>query len=254
MAQRKASEKDGGGVLGFLRETAIVVVGALIASTLLRMFLLQVFVIPSGSMENTMLIGDRVAVQKVVAVQRGDIVVFRDELGWLPPTSGNHLALWQSALMFVGLLPDESQNYLIKRVIGMPGDHVACCDSQGRVTVNGVALDEGTYLYRDDAGQLVKPSEVNFDIVVPQGKLFVMGDHRNESADSRCHLAVSNNGVLGGLAVVSQSSVVGSAVATVFPFSRISGHTRPATFAGIPAASGTPPASPVINGEPPPSC
>ncbi len=253
MAQRQDKEK-GGGVLGFLRETAIVVVGALIASTLLRMFLLQVFVIPSGSMENTMLIGDRVAVQKVVPVQRGDIVVFRDDLGWLPASGGNRLAWWQSALMFVGLLPDESQNYLIKRVIGMPGDHVACCDSQGRLTVNGVALDEQSYLFRDGAGQLVQPSEMTFDIVVPQGKIFVMGDHRNESADSRCHLAVETNGVLGGLAFVNQTSVVGAAVATVFPFSRISGHTRPATFDGIPAASGTPPASPVINGEPPPAC
>lgn len=253
MAQRHDSEK-GGGVLGFLRETAIVMVGALIASTLLRMFLLQVFVIPSGSMENTMLIGDRVAVQKVVPIQRGDIVVFRDDLSWLPSTTGHQLAWWQSTLMFVGLLPDESQNYLIKRVIGMPGDRVACCDNQGRLTVNGVALDEETYLFHDDAGQAVRPSEVNFDIVVPQGKIFVMGDHRNASADSRCHLAVESNGVLGAPAFVDQSSVVGSAVATVFPFSRISGHTRPATFAGVPAASGTPPASPVINGEPPPAC
>lgn len=246
-------ERRSGGFLGFLRETGIVVIGALIASTLLRMFLLQVFVIPSESMERTLLVGDRVAVQKVVGFQRGDIVVFRDDLGWMHTDAAARLAPWQSALMFVGLLPDESQNYLVKRVIGLPGDHVQCCDSQGRLTVNGVALDESSYLYSDATGHLVKPSEVPFDIVVPEGRLFVMGDHRNDSADSRCHLAVSNNGVLGGAAFVNRASVVGAVVATVFPLDRISGHGRPAAFDGV-GSGVAPPASPVINGEPPPAC
>lgn len=249
---KKAAE--GGGVLGFLRETAIVVVGALVASTLLRMFLLQAFVIPSGSMENTLLIGDRVAVQKVVPFQRGDIIVFSDDLGWLPAASPR-LSWWQSALMFVGLMPDESQNYLIKRAIGLPGDHVKCCDADGRLTVNGVPLDEGSYLYTDpQTGRTVKASEVAFDLVVPQGKVFVMGDHRNESADSRCHLADDYNGVLGGQAFVRESSIVGAGVATVFPFNRLGTHPRPAAFEAVPAPTAPPPASPVINGDPPPSC
>ena len=255
MADSGAKRTEGGGVLGFLREIGIVVVGALIASTLLRMFLLQVFVIPSGSMENTLLIGDRVAVEKVVGFQRGDIVVFRDDLGWLPPAADAQQTWLQSTLTFLGLLPDESRNYLIKRAIGLPGDHVQCCDAQGRLLVNGQPLDEASYLYTDPAtGQRVKPSEVAFDLVVPQGRLFVMGDHRNESADSRCHLAEDYNGVLGAAAFVREESVVGAGVATVFPFDRIAGHGRPATFGAVPAASGTPPSTPVINGEPPPPC
>lgn len=248
-----APKRKGGGLRGLLRETLILVVMVLVASTLLRMFLLQVFVIPSGSMENTLLIGDRVAVQKVVGIERGDIVVFADDLGWLPPVNKADVAPWQSALMFVGLLPDASQNYLIKRVIGMPGDHVTCCTTGGQLSVNGQPLEEASYLYSDVAGQ-VRPSEVEFNIVVPEGKIFVMGDHRNESADARCHLAVDNNGVLGGLAFVSQKSVVGSAVATVFPFNRFEVHSRPATFTGVPAPVQPAPAQPVINGQPPPAC
>lgn len=254
MTDAKRALKKGGGVLGAFKEIGIILVGALVASTLLRMFLLQVFVIPSGSMKNTMLIGDRVAVQKVSGFQRGDIVVFKDDLGWLRSTTKPPQQWWQSGLTFVGLLPDESQNYLIKRVIGMLGDHISCCDSAGRLVVNGVALEESEYLFKDASGKQVQPSEMVFDIVVPQGKIFVMGDHRNASSDSRCHLDATYNGVAGASAFVSQSSVVGQAVATVFPFSRIGGHPRPATFAGVPAATGTAPASPVINGQPPPAC
>lgn len=243
--------KRGNPVLDFMRESAIVVVGALIASTLLRMFLVQAFVIPSGSMENTLLIGDRVAVQKVVKYERGDIVVFRDDYGWLPTPDDRSLAWWQSALMFVGLMPDDSQNYLIKRLIGLPGDHVKCCDSVGRMTVNSQPLDETAYLYRDSSGHQVSPSEVKFDVVVPQDKVFVMGDHRNNSQDSRCHLAQSYNGVLGGMAFVRTSSIVGTAVATVFPFARIAGHSRPSTFGSVPAPTDAAPSSPVITGDPP---
>ncbi len=248
-ATEQVKGSTGGGVLGFLRESAIVIVGALIASTLLRMFLIQVFVIPSGSMENTLLIGDRVAVQKVVPFQRGDIVVFRDDYGWLPTLEGQPLEWWKASLTFVGLLPDESQNYLIKRVIGVPGDHVKCCDTLGRMTVNGVALDESSYLFKDQSGVQSKPSDYTFDVIVPQDKVFVMGDHRNNSQDSRCHLADSYNGVAGGMAFVRTSSIVGTGVATVFPFDRIGGHPRPDTFAAVPSAAGSPPAAPVISGD-----
>ena len=111
----------------------------------------------------------------------------------------------------MGLLPDESSNHLVKRVIGLPGDHVKCCDTLGRVTVNGKALDETSYLYKDASGAQVTPSDYVFDVIVPEVGLFVMGDHRDDSADSRCHLAESNNGVLGGLAFDQKESIVGPA-------------------------------------------
>ncbi|MCA0296682.1 MAG: signal peptidase I [Actinobacteria bacterium] len=233
---------------GWLREIAIVVVGALIASTLLRLFVAQMFVIPSGSMENTLLISDRVAVQKVAPYQRGDVIVFRDTLGWLAPAKVEDNQL-KRALVFIGLAPDESSNHLIKRVIGVAGDHVTCCDARGRVTVNGTALNEGDYLYRDPTtGKQVEPSSVAFDVVVPAGTVFVMGDHRNDSADSRCHLSDDPEGAAeGSKAFIPVDNIVGTAVAVVYPFSRFHGISRPITFEGVPAG-GTPPSAPVLAG------
>ena len=233
----------------WLRELAIVVVGALIASTLLRLFIAQMFVIPTGSMEHTLEKQDRIAVQKVVGYERGDIVVFRDTKGWLesvdkPPT------WWKQALIFVGLAPDESTKHLVKRVIGVAGDHVTCCDAQGRLTVNGVALNEAAYLYTDAAtGQQVDPSTMQFDIVVPADTIFVMGDHRNASQDSRCYLFDETDGPPGSLAFVPTENVVGSTIAIVFPFDRMRAFSRPDTFGGVPAGA-TPPSEPVINGPP----
>lgn len=240
--------RSGGAVAGaWLREIAIVVVGALLASTLLRVFLLQMFVIPSGSMENTLTEGDRVAVQKVVGFQRGDVVVFRDTLGWLDPPKQEEDPV-RKALIFLGLAPDESANHLIKRVIGIAGDHVTCCDAQGRVTVNGVALNETSYLYVDPTtGRQVDPSSVAFDVTVPAGTVFVMGDHRNASQDSRCHLADPTEGAAGSQAFVAVDSIVGTAIAVVFPFDRMRGLSRPTTFATIPVGQ-SPPEDPVLKG------
>lgn len=230
------------------KEIAIVVVGALIASTLLRVFIAQMFVIPSGSMETTLLVRDRVMVQKVAGWQRGDIVVFRDTQGWLS-TPDEEVNPVRKALIFLGLAPDESTNHLIKRVIGLPGDHVKCCDTQGRVTVNGYPLDEREYLYRGPDGMQVEPSTVTFDLVVPADRIFVMGDHRNNSFDSRCHVADQRPGKPeGDAAFVPTANVVGSAVAVVFPFNRWRTLSRPATFSGVPPG-GTPPTKPVITGD-----
>jgi signal peptidase I len=233
----------------WLRELAIVVVGALIASTLLRLFIAQMFVIPSGSMEHTLEVGDRVAVQKVAGFQRGDVVVFRDTLDWLQ-SDDQDLGWLRQTLIFVGLAPDESTKHLIKRVIGVAGDHVTCCDAQARLTVNGVALNETAYLYTDSGnGQQVDPSTMQFDIVVPAGTIFVMGDHRNASRDSRCYLFDETDGPPGSMAFIPVENVVGSAIAIVFPFDRMRALSRPDTFGGVPAG-GTPPDEPVINGPP----
>ena len=229
----------------------VVVVGALIASTLLRVFVVQMFAIPSGSMENTLKFGDRIAVQKVSGFVRGDVVVFRDSLGWLPPPAGDTDMVHQT-LVFVGLAPDDSTNYLVKRLIGLPGDHVACCDAQSRVTVNGIALDEQTYLFTPDGGAQDEPSKLVFDVVVPKDHLFVMGDHRSDSQDSRCHLGQTPPGdPRGSLAFIPQASVVGTVVAVVYPFSRLTTLTKPETFDRVPDPTQPAPDDPVITGQRP---
>lgn len=229
------------------RELLLVVVGALVVSSLLRAFVGQMFSIPSQSMENTLLVGDRVLVQKVVDFNRGDVVVFADPGNWLdePPEVRGPIG---QALEFVGVLPDTSTEHLIKRVIGLPGDRVRCCDAQGRLTVNGEPLEED-YLYADSAGP-VQPSDVRFTVVVPKGRIFVMGDHRDLSADSRCHLSdISIQGPPGTTAFVPEDQVVGEAFAVVAPLRRAEVLDRPATFADVPAAEEPAPARAVIKPE-----
>ena len=96
---------------------------------------------------------------------------------------------WDKVLEFIGLPTKSTPGHLIKRVIGMPGDKVVCCTSKGRITVNGHALDETSYLYTDPDDDQINPSDVRFEVVVPKDRIFVMGDHRDLSADSRCHLS-----------------------------------------------------------------
>ena len=202
-------------LLAAVREIALVLVIALGLSLLIKTFLVQAFFIPSPSMENTLLVGDRVLVSKLTPgpfeLKRGDIVVFSDSGQWLSPTSheseGPVRDAIRSSLMFVGLLPADSDEHLIKRVIGLPGDKVACCDAEGRVTVNGRPLEE-PYLYPGD-----DPSETPFSITVPAGRLWMMGDHRSDSADSRAHPDSS-----GG--TIPMSDVVGKAFVKVWPLKR----------------------------------
>ncbi len=225
-------------VIGGVRETVLIVVIALVIATLIKTFLAQMFVIPSQSMERTLQRSDRVLVVKTVAYQRGDIVVFEDKLNWLPPAPKANAV--QRGLEFVGLLPASGDQYLIKRLIGLPGDHVVCCDAQGRMSVNGVALDETEYLYRQPDGTQVKPSEMPFDVVVPEGRIFVMGDHRNYSADSRYHLCDTvGTRAKGDNAFPSVTSIQGPAKLLAFPFDRFVGFSTPATFAAVPAAVAT---------------
>jgi signal peptidase I len=225
--------------LAGVREMAVVIVMALALSFVVKTWVLQAFFIPSGSMEDTLVLNDRVIVNKLVPramdLQRGDVVVFSDPDHWLSPgMAPRRSAVMQKvhdALSFVGLLPSESDDHLIKRVIGMPGDHVACCDAEGRLTVNGVPLKE-TYIKSGDV-----PSAIPFDVTVPDGMVWVMGDHRSDSEDSRYHNEPGRTGA------VPISKITGRAIAIVWPWDRIgslSNHQE--IFGVVPKASPTSPA------------
>jgi signal peptidase I len=231
----------------FTRELLIVVVGAVVVSSLLRAFVGQMFIIPSQSMENTLLVGDRVVVEKLTDFQRGDVVVFSDPGGWLQEEPADNPAPWDKVFEFIGIPTSSTPGHLIKRVIGMPGDRVICCDSKGRMKVNGQPLDEGSYLYADPDGVRVHPSDVKFEVVVPKDRIFVMGDHRDLSADSRCHLSdLSMDQGIGQVAFVPISLVVGPAFAIAAPFDRASRLRRPGTFANVPDATDPAPKRAVI--------
>jgi signal peptidase I len=215
----------------FMRELPGIVITALVISVLIKTFLVQAFFIPSPSMESTLISGDRVLVSKLTPgpldLKRGDVVVFADPGGWLQPSpaaqEGKLRDGIRSGLTFVGLLPADSDEHLIKRLIGLPGDKVVCCDPNGKVTVNGKALDE-PYVYAGD-----DPSDKKFSVTVPSGKLWVMGDHRSVSQDSRFHPELHNG-------MVPIDDVVGKAFVKVWPLDRFGLLRNPSsTFAGVPA-------------------
>jgi signal peptidase I len=203
----------------FIRDILIIFVVAVLVSFLIKTFVVRSFYIPSASMENTLQINDRIIVNELepnlIPIQHGDVVVFRDPGGWLPPslpTNQNPIAAaWDAALSFVGLSAPDSNDHLIKRVIGLPGDHVTCCNALGQMSVNGVPLKE-PYVLLPPGSQAV--SGITFDVTVPKGSLWVMGDNRYNSADSRYHVNDPGKGF------VPIGNVVGRAFVISWPVDR----------------------------------
>ncbi len=231
----------GSRVAATIREFVVVVVLALALSFVVKTWLVQAFYIPSQSMEDTLVVNDRVLVNHLVPdrmdLHHGDVVVFSDPDNWLDPAPpadhGPVLNVIRGVATFVGLLPDPSDDHLIKRVIGLPGDHVVCCDPQQRLVVNGVAIDE-PYLKPGSVA-----STTQFDINVPQGRIWVMGDNRGNSQDSRFHDPKGD----GSQGSIPLDKVTGRAFALVWPLNHmtwLSNYTS--TFADVPSEA--PPATP----------
>jgi signal peptidase I len=201
----------------FVRDLLIIFVIALLASVLIKTFLVRSFFIPSGSMENTLQIDDRILVNQLeptlMPISRGDVVVFKDPGGWLQPVAEPDRNPFAAAvdwvLESVGLAADDANDHLIKRVIGLPGDTVACCNALGQMTVNGVPLDESAYLKLPDGVSAV--SQEPFEITVPADSLWVMGDNRYNSADSRFNQEKPGKGF------VPEANVVGRAILVTWP-------------------------------------
>ena len=200
----------------FWRELPILLGVAILVAVLVRAFVLQTFYIPSPSMEHTLNVLDRVLVNKLVYdfrdPRRGEIIVFK------APSD------WQSGA--------EGEDF-IKRIIGTPGDHVMCCDDQERLVINGHSLDE-PYIYRDADGNQDPAADRKFDITVPAGRLWVMGDHRSASGDSLEHYEESNDIQE---ATITEDSVIGRAFTVFWPVSRATWLSVPDSFDDIPDAT-----------------
>ena len=235
-------------VWGGIKEILIIAVMALVLSFIVKTWLIQAFYIPSGSMENTLVRDDRVIVSKLTPgpfdLNRGDIVVFRDPGNWLgtvPETNeGGTRESVRRVLQFVGLVPDDSDDHLIKRVIGLPGDHVVCCDKNGQLTINGVSITEPYIKPGDTPGG----GKASFDITVPPGKVWVMGDHRSDSSDSRFH--DDGTGATGSVPI---EDITGRSVMIVWPIDHVKWLSVPErVYSDVPPPSGQPAPTPASTG------
>jgi signal peptidase I len=201
----------------FWRELPILVIVAILVAVLVRAFVLQTFYIPSPSMEHTLNVLDRVLVNKLVYdfrdPRRGEIIVFKAPADWQSGTEGEDF---------------------IKRIIGVGGDHVVCCDAQNRLIINGHSLDE-PFIYRDADGTQDPAADEPFDITVPSGRIWVMGDHRAASGDSLEHWEQTENITE---ATISKDSVIGRAFTIFWPVNRATWLTVPKQFDTIPDAAG----------------
>ncbi|MFJ4224961.1 signal peptidase I [Microbacterium sp. NPDC089695] len=224
------------GILVFLRDVLVIIVIAALVSFVVKTFIVRSFYIPSASMERTLLINDRILVDELTprwtGYERGDVVVFKDPGGWLDgqpqtPAQPPLVEAVDWVLNLVGISASDSQDHLVKRVIGTSGDHVVCCNALGQITINGAPVDELSYLNLPDGDTAA--SNEPFDVVVPEGSLWLLGDNRDRSRDSRAHQDLPSGGF------VPLDNVVGKAFLTTWPFDRmgtIDGHHD--IFNGVP--------------------
>lgn len=221
------SKKVGKEPLPVWQESLLLLAIALVLAVGIKYFFVQAFYIPSPSMEPLFIKNDRILVQKISywgskSPQRGDIVVFKDPGSWLNDAESRSASNpITKGLEAIGLYP--SGGHLVKRVIGIGGDRVVCCDKDGRVKINGKALDESPYLPKN-----VLPSDEPFDVRIPGGFLWVMGDNRSDSFDSRGHQGDPGGGC------VDQDLVVGKVWALIWPWKRAERIHTPDAFDAIP--------------------
>ncbi len=208
------------------QESILLVITAMVMAVIVKTFFLQAFYIPSESMEPTMLVDDKLLVQKVSywagEPKRGDIVVFDDPGGWLGEEESRHASNpLQRALETVGLFP--TGGHLIKRVIGVGGDEVVCCTEAGKLTVNGTDARRAVPSRSDRTRERPSGSTSRF----PTNHLWVMGDNRGNSADSRSHLGDPGGGF------IAEKAVVGKAWLRVWPWNRAGIIHKPSSFEAV---------------------
>lgn len=217
--------------VAFLIDFVVIVGTAMVLSVAIKAFLIRSFYIPSGSMLETLQINDRIIVNvmapELVPIEHGDVVVFRDPGGWLgaiPTTEKEPIQeLTDFVLGTFGITAPDSAEHLVKRVIGLPGDTVECCDPQGRLLVNGVPIDE-PYLAPG-----ANPSDVEFKVTIPEGNYWVMGDNRGNSTDSRFHQDLPSKGF------VDESFIVGKAFVISWPIAHFEWLSNfPEVFSDVP--------------------
>jgi signal peptidase I len=222
------TRQRGNGIVAFLRDLAIILVVAFIISFVVKTFFVRSFYIPSGSMNQTLQVDDRILVNQTTpntGIDRGDVIVFKDPGGWLYPQAQPQPNPFEWVLQEIGVLPATGDDFLIKRVIGVGGDHVVCCTPSGQMTVNGVPLDE-PYVYLPEGETAA--SATPFDVAVPEGMYWVMGDNRNGSKDSRYNTEQPGEGF------IPHQNVVGTAFVINWPISRWAWlGNYPDTFAGV---------------------
>jgi signal peptidase I len=242
-----AAHSGGHRSLPVWQETILLLAGALVLAILIKALFVQAFYIPSESMEPGLVKNDRILVEKPSywfggEPQRGDVVVFKDPGGWLGPEDVSEGANPVTRVLTkVGLYP--SGGHLVKRVVGVPGDVVECCDEQGRLIINGKPIDESSYARPNDQGCAPGTQGVCYGPMpgvkhwktqtVPKGMLFVMGDNRAHSADSSYHLCTPDETECSDSPWVSADLVVGKVGAVVWPASKMRLEHRPDSFAGV---------------------